>query len=209
VDLREVDQIFGWGKETNCPSVQDDESLKRDARGACRLAIDNAEKAIQSSNEQATKAMLCRAEGERVFLEMKSLLPPDFSPLFSDNCMPLAQRGQYVRDAGPQLIDMLEQKAGEVGDWFNGAKDALKLARDAEKAFGEAKCKLLVKLEICGDQQLKSQAFGVTSTNELADNTRKAEEACDFLKEKKEHSKRIAASCRAMSCNVSRPGLAR
>jgi hypothetical protein len=193
-DKIEVDTIIGWGKASNCPSARAAD-VAADARGAFRFAIDKAEKAIQSSNEQATLAKQCRAEGERVFLEITSLLPPN--PVW--NSMSLTERKKYVRDAGPQLIGMLEQKAGEVGVWFARAQDSSTLARETKKAFDDAKRKLRVIVEICEDQQLKDQASSVTSTNELVDNEEKAKEACDFLLQKQTRSNLMFKVCRAMS----------
>merc|ERR1712118_383104 len=113
----------------------------------------------------------------------------------------------YVQDAGPPLLQMLEQKAKKVGDWFAKADRALTLAKDAQKAFDERKRKVRIQLEISGDQELEAQASGVTSTHALVDNARKAEDACAFLREKEKIARKDFAVCRAMSCNVGRPGL--
>merc|ERR1719262_706149 len=111
--------------------------------------------------------------------------------------MSLAQQNRYFRDAGPQLIDMVEQKAGEVDDLYTRAQHAWTLADAAKTAFDCAKSILRVKLEICGDQQLKLQASSVTDTNALVDNAREAEGAADSLLEMRDRSQAKAKRLRA------------
>jgi hypothetical protein len=195
--------MIGWGQASTLPSARaaDGAAVMRNAPVACQFAIDKAMKELQRSNEQATTAAQCRAEGERVFLEMKSLLPPDG--------MSLAERHKHVRDADPPLIAMLEQKAKKVGDWFAKADGVLTLAKDAHKAFDGLKLQVRIQLEICGDQvtqELRVQASGVRSTNALVDNVLKAEEVSVFLQEKEKNAQMDFKVCRAQTGNFRRPG---
>ena len=65
-----------------------------------------------SGHAQATEAKRCVAGGQRALSEIESLFTPGY------HGMSLAQQNRYFRDAGPQLIDTVEQKAGEVTDIF-------------------------------------------------------------------------------------------